>query len=223
MPLHGWRGMRGSGHVVPLRNACRPRDQVAAYRTVQLALAAMAVALVFAIPLGIVSAVFRGTFVDHAAMTLSLVGISMPNFWLGPLLAILFAVQPRVASGRGHRHPGAPGAACRDARRRAGRDPGANDAWRACSRNCASCTCSRPVRVGSLARARSSGTPSGTACIPVVTIVGLQFGAVTDRDDHHRDDFRLARRRPASDPVDQLSRLPARAGLHPFHLDNVTC
>jgi len=63
------------------------------YRTVQLALAAMAVALVFAIPLGIVSAVFRGTFVDHAAMTLSLVGISMPNFWLGPLLAILFAVR----------------------------------------------------------------------------------------------------------------------------------
>jgi ABC-type dipeptide/oligopeptide/nickel transport system permease component len=53
----------------------------------------MAVALVFAIPLGILAAVFRGTFVDHAAMTLSLVGISMPNFWLGPLLAILFAVR----------------------------------------------------------------------------------------------------------------------------------
>ena len=63
------------------------------YRTVQLALAAMAVALVFALPLGIVAAVFRGTAVDHAAMTLALVGISMPNFWLGPLLAILFAVR----------------------------------------------------------------------------------------------------------------------------------
>ncbi len=63
------------------------------YRTVQLALAAMAVALVLALPLGIVAAVFRGTAMDHAAMTLALVGISMPNFWLGPLLAILFAVQ----------------------------------------------------------------------------------------------------------------------------------
>ena len=62
------------------------------YRTVQLALAAMAVALIVALPLGIVAAVFRGTAVDHAAMTLALVGISMPNFWLGPLLAILFAV-----------------------------------------------------------------------------------------------------------------------------------
>jgi len=61
-------------------------------RTLQLAVAAMAVAMAFAIPLGIVAAVWRGTSVDHAAMTLSLVGISMPNFWLGPLLAILFAV-----------------------------------------------------------------------------------------------------------------------------------
>jgi peptide/nickel transport system permease protein len=61
-------------------------------RTLQLAIAAMAVAIVLAIPLGIVAAVWRGTGVDHAAMTLSLVGISMPNFWLGPLLAILFAV-----------------------------------------------------------------------------------------------------------------------------------
>jgi ABC-type dipeptide/oligopeptide/nickel transport system permease component len=61
-------------------------------RTMQLAVAAMGVAMVIAIPLGIAAAVFRGTFIDHAAMTLALVGISMPNFWLGPLLAILFAV-----------------------------------------------------------------------------------------------------------------------------------
>lgn len=63
------------------------------YRTIQLAVAAMAVALLFAIPLGVLAAVWRGTVIDHAAMTLSLVGISMPNFWLGPLLAILFAVS----------------------------------------------------------------------------------------------------------------------------------
>jgi peptide/nickel transport system permease protein len=61
-------------------------------RTLQLAVAAMAVAIVFALPLGIIAAVWRGSAVDHAAMTISLVGISMPNFWLGPLLAILFAV-----------------------------------------------------------------------------------------------------------------------------------
>jgi ABC-type dipeptide/oligopeptide/nickel transport system permease component len=52
----------------------------------------MTVAILLALPPGIVAAVFRGTAVDHAAMTLALAGISMPNFWLGPLLAILFAV-----------------------------------------------------------------------------------------------------------------------------------
>ncbi len=61
-------------------------------RTMQLAIAAMGVAILIAIPLGIAAAVFRGKWIDHAAMTLALVGISMPNFWLGPLLAILFAV-----------------------------------------------------------------------------------------------------------------------------------
>ncbi len=61
--------------------------------TAALALAAMLVAVVIAIPLGILAAVYRGTFVDHAAMTLALLGICMPNFWLGPLLAILFAVR----------------------------------------------------------------------------------------------------------------------------------
>jgi peptide/nickel transport system permease protein len=61
--------------------------------TATLALAAMLFAILFAIPLGILAAVFRGTAIDHVAMTISLVGISMPNFWLGPLLAILFAVR----------------------------------------------------------------------------------------------------------------------------------
>jgi ABC-type dipeptide/oligopeptide/nickel transport system permease component len=61
--------------------------------TAILALCAMAVAIIIAIPLGILAAVFRGRFIDHAAMTLALAGISIPSFWLGPLLAILFAVQ----------------------------------------------------------------------------------------------------------------------------------
>lgn len=62
------------------------------FRTLQLAAAAMAVAILLAIPLGIIAAVWRGRSADHLAMTVSLIGISMPNFWLGPLLAILFAV-----------------------------------------------------------------------------------------------------------------------------------
>ena len=61
--------------------------------TAPLAFASMAVAVLFALPLGIIAAVWRGTAIDFAAMTLSLVGISIPNFWLGPLMAIVFAVQ----------------------------------------------------------------------------------------------------------------------------------
>src|SRR5690606_18325722 len=71
--------------------------------TLELAAAAMIVAIGFSIPLGIIAAVKRGTVVDHAATTISLLGISIPNFWLGPLLAIVFAVELGwlPVSGRG--------------------------------------------------------------------------------------------------------------------------
>jgi peptide/nickel transport system permease protein len=79
------------------------RDRL--FRTMQLAAAAMAVAILIAIPLGIAAAVFRGTAIDYAAMTVALAGISMPNFWLGPLLAIFFAVYlgwlPVAGTGSG--------------------------------------------------------------------------------------------------------------------------
>lgn len=71
--------------------------------TAELAFAAMAVALLIAVPLGVAAAVWKGTLVDHAAMTLALAGISIPNFWLGPMMAIVFAVELGwlPVSGRG--------------------------------------------------------------------------------------------------------------------------
>jgi peptide/nickel transport system permease protein len=60
--------------------------------TIELALAAMLVAVTVALPLGILAAVRARTPTDVAATTLALVGISVPNFWLGPLLAIVFSV-----------------------------------------------------------------------------------------------------------------------------------
>lgn len=61
--------------------------------TAELAVAAMVVAIVIAIPLGVVAAVWTGTAIDFGAMTFALAGVSIPNFWLGPLLAIVFAVE----------------------------------------------------------------------------------------------------------------------------------
>jgi len=71
--------------------------------TAELAVAAMVVAVILAIPLGVVAAVWRGTAIDYAAMTFALAGVSIPNFWLGPLLAIVFAVELGwlPVSGRG--------------------------------------------------------------------------------------------------------------------------
>jgi peptide/nickel transport system permease protein len=61
--------------------------------TLELALAAMALTLLIAIPLGVIAAVRKGSLTDRSAMLASLVGISMPNFWLGPLLIILFSLK----------------------------------------------------------------------------------------------------------------------------------
>ena len=71
--------------------------------TVELASAAMLVAVALALPLGLIAAVWRGTWVDQSAMGLALVGISVPGFWLGPLLALVFAVELGwlPVSGRG--------------------------------------------------------------------------------------------------------------------------
>jgi ABC-type dipeptide/oligopeptide/nickel transport system permease component len=90
---------------VSLRTNERVSSAIAARlpATVELALAAMLVAVVIAIPAGIVAAVWSGTGVDHAATTLALVGLSMPTFWLGPLLGLVFSVELGwlPVSGRG--------------------------------------------------------------------------------------------------------------------------
>ena len=61
--------------------------------TLELTLTAMAIAVSVAIPAGIIAAARRGTVVDQAAMLVALIGQSMPNFWLGIMLLLLFSVQ----------------------------------------------------------------------------------------------------------------------------------
>jgi peptide/nickel transport system permease protein len=61
--------------------------------TLRLALISLMISLLISIPLGILSAVKRGSFIDGLGMTISLLGVSVPNFWLAYLLIILFALK----------------------------------------------------------------------------------------------------------------------------------
>jgi peptide/nickel transport system permease protein len=60
--------------------------------TAELAVAAILVALVISIPAGVISAVHNGQLPDHASQLGSLLGVSMPNFWLGYLLIVVFSL-----------------------------------------------------------------------------------------------------------------------------------
>jgi peptide/nickel transport system permease protein len=71
--------------------------------TIQLTAAAMVIALVIAVPVGILSAIRRNTILDHIGMTGALLGQSTPVFWLGIMLILIFSVtlQWFPSSGRG--------------------------------------------------------------------------------------------------------------------------
>ncbi len=60
--------------------------------TLHLTVAALGVTLIFGIPLGIIAAVKRGSLIDRLASGFSLLGVSIPNFWLGPMLVLGFSL-----------------------------------------------------------------------------------------------------------------------------------
>lgn len=70
--------------------------------TFELALSAIAIALLLGIPVGVLAAVRKNSWLDNLVMTGSLLGVSLPVYWLGLLLIYLFAVnlQWLPASGR---------------------------------------------------------------------------------------------------------------------------
>ncbi len=61
--------------------------------TLELTLAAIILALTVAFPLGIVAAIKNRSWIDRFSLLFSLLGLSMPNFWLGPLLIIVFSIE----------------------------------------------------------------------------------------------------------------------------------
>ncbi len=71
--------------------------------TLELALAAMAVSLLIAVPTGVISAVHRDSWIDRTSQLVALLGVSMPNFWLGYLLILVcslwLGLTPVAGSG----------------------------------------------------------------------------------------------------------------------------
>jgi peptide/nickel transport system permease protein len=61
--------------------------------TVELTLAAILIAILTGIPLGVIAAINRGKPVDQAILFTGLLGISIPGFWLAPMLVWIFSIQ----------------------------------------------------------------------------------------------------------------------------------
>ena len=74
--------------------------------TALLAGVSLLLAIFIAIPLGVLAAVHKGEAFDHGAMTFSLLGVSIPNFWLGPMLILLFSIYFNWLPVSGDDHPG---------------------------------------------------------------------------------------------------------------------
>jgi len=106
--LQYWRFLRGALHG-DFGNSLRHDEPALALvwqrmpATLELTAVALGVALLLAIPAGIVSAVFRNTALDYVSTVLALVGQAMPTFWLGIMLILVFSVGLHLlpSSGRG--------------------------------------------------------------------------------------------------------------------------
>ena len=70
--------------------------------TIELTFATVVIALLIALPVGIVSALYQGSWLDRVVLSGALLGVSMPSFWFGLLLILLFAVEAHLlpTSGR---------------------------------------------------------------------------------------------------------------------------
>src|ERR1700726_1088762 len=177
--LHYWRGVL-HGDLGPSfryqQSVTRLLTQRYPY-TLQLTLASLFVAMILSIPAGVRSAQRRNRWDDRLLSVVSLFGLSFPNFALGPILILLFAIKVGVLPGSGsgtHAHLVLPAVTMGGA---------------------LAAILTRMVRTSMLEElgqdyirtARAKGLPERTvvyrhalrnAMITVITVLGLQFGAL---------------------------------------------
>ncbi|MFP4598825.1 MAG: ABC transporter permease [Persicimonas sp.] len=147
--------------------------------TFQLALAALAVALLIALPLGIAASLRPYSWIDNGSAVLALLGISIPNFWLGPMLLIAFSLTLQALPNPGSQVTGLSALVLP-----------AITLGTALAAKLTRMTRSSMLEVLNqdyVRTAKSKGNSGWTvvvkhalrnALIPVVTILGLQFGAL---------------------------------------------
>src|SRR6185503_4363433 len=145
--------------------------------TLELAIASMLVALLVALPLGVAAALYRDGAVDHGARLLSLLGVSVPSIWLGPMLILLFAIHWDLLPVSGREGPASVvlpavtlGAGLAGLLTRMVRAALADELV-------------RPYLLAARARGLGGAVVVGrhalkNALVPVVTVLGLQFGAL---------------------------------------------
>ena len=73
--------------------------------TVELAVAAMLVSMCVAMPLGILAAVRQHSMIDYSSMVVALLGVSMPIFWFGMMMILLFSLNLHWLSPFGRGEP----------------------------------------------------------------------------------------------------------------------
>lgn len=107
-PVQYWQFIRGAstldfGRSIKARRPVTELILPKMLNSLKLGLAAMAITLLMGVPLGVVAAVKRGTFMDTGANLIAVLGQSLPAFWVGLMLMQLFTVQLDLlpASGMG--------------------------------------------------------------------------------------------------------------------------
>ncbi len=98
-----WRALLRGDMGLSFRND-RPVIELILERypaTIELAIFAMIVAVLIAIPLGVIAGTNRGTLIDNFASVIALLGISLPSFVIGPMLVYIFAVKLRLLAPSG--------------------------------------------------------------------------------------------------------------------------
>ena len=145
--------------------------------TFVLAIAAMTTALLVSLPLGMLAAYRKGGWVDRGARFFALVGVSIPNFWLGPVAILLFSIQLGWLPVSGWSGPASVvlpattlGLAMAALLTRMVRSALAEELSKPYLVT-ARAKGLRPLRIATLHALRN-------ALVPVVTVVGLQFGSL---------------------------------------------